>query len=305
MKWMKVQLLIALMILCCGVTVYAEENYPVAWGPASTTFGPCGLSMPTGKLAVGGNIFFGDSNGLWKHSKRINGNTKATKLNEVFKLRYGIWDGLDARIAIPVYNVHMEKTNTSNHDLYGVGDMSLLLHQRLLNQKAGDPFSLAIDFGPILPTGTVSEHSSNVAGNSAWGVMGGIGATYFLYANRFDTEVNYATFSEGGHDYQKGDRFRWNLAYAYALNENWDIGLESSMEIYAESEQNGLMLKDSSLEWYAGPKVAYKYKPWGTFAGLTFKAPVERWYQGTKACSDDYRVEFKLIKTFDLAALFK
>ncbi|WP_291326183.1 transporter [Desulfovibrio sp. UCD-KL4C] len=304
MNWIKVQLLIGLMVLCCAVTAFAEDNYPVAWGPSGATFGPSGLSMPAGKFAVGGNLVFGDSNGLWRNSKRLNGNTKGTKINEIFKLRYGIWDGLDVRVSIPVYNVHLDKTNTSDKNLYGVGDTTVLLHQRLLNQRDGDPLSVAFDLGPVFPTGTVSEHSSDLAGNAAWGVMGGIGATYFLYANRFDTEVNYATFAEGGHDYKKGDRFRWNLSYAYALNDNWDIGAESSIETYAESEKNGQMQNDASFEWYAGPKVAYKYKPWGTFAGLTLKAPINRWYQGTKACSDDYRVEFKLIKTFDLGSLF-
>ncbi|WP_421899691.1 transporter [Maridesulfovibrio sp.] len=299
-----VRLLVGLVLLCLSTTAYAEEKAPVAWGPTSATFGPCGLTMPAGKLAVGGNIVFGDSNGVWHKSKRINGNTKGTKFNQVVKLRYGIWDGLDVRTATPIYSVHLDKTNDSDKYLYGVGDTTVLFHQRLLSQKAGDPLSVAFDAGFIMPTGTVSEHSSDAAGNAAWGLMGGIGATYFLDANRFDTEVNYATFAEGGHNYQKGNRLRWNAAYAYAINDNWDVGLESSLEIYDESERNGVMQDDASLEWYAGPKVAYKYKPWGTFAGLTFKAPIERWYEKPKACSDDYRVEFKLIKTFDLGTLF-
>ncbi|WP_415719330.1 transporter [Maridesulfovibrio sp.] len=301
----RVLLLAGLVLLCLVTSAYAEEKAPVAWGPASATFGPSGLSMPAGKFAIGGNIVFGDSNGLWHHGKRINGNVKGTKFNQVVKMRYGIWDGLDVRSATPIYSVHLDKTKADDKDLYGVGDTTVLFHQRLLSQKKGDPFSMAFDIGFVMPTGTVSTHSSDAAGNAAWGAMGGIGATYFIDANRFDMEVNYATFAEGGHDYQKGNRLRWNAAYAYAINDNWDVGLESSLESYDESERNGSMQNDASLEWYAGPKVAYKYKPWGTFAGLTVKAPVQRWYQGTKACSDDYRVEFKLMKTFDLAKLFE
>lgn len=299
-----VRLLAGLVLLCLATAAHAEEKYPVAWGPASATFGPSGLNIPAGKFAIGGNIVFSDSNGVWRNSKRVNGNVKGTKFNQVIKMRYGIWDGLDVRAATPIYNVHLDKTTGSDKDVYGVGDTTVLFHQRLLSQKKGDPFSLAFDAGFVLPTGTVSEHSSDAAGNAAWGLMGGIGATYFLYSNRFDTEVNYATFAEGGHNYQKGNRLRWNAAYAYAINDNWDVGLESSLEIYDESERNGVMQDDSSLEWYAGPKVAYKYKPWGTFAGLTLKAPVQRWYEKNKVCSDDYRVEFKLMKTFDLAKLF-
>lgn len=299
-----VRLLAGLLLLCMTTAAYAEEKSPVAWGPVSIIFGPSGLTLPAGKLSICDNIIFGKSNGVWHNGKRINGNIKSTKFTQVVKLRYGIWDGLDVRTVTPIYNVHLDKTTDSDKDIYGVGDTAMLFHQRLLSQKNGDPFSLAFDVGFIMPTGTVSKHSSDAAGNAAWGAMGGIGATYFLHSNRFDTEINYATFAEGGHNYQKGNRLRWNAAYAYAINNNWDVGLESTLEIYDESERNGVMQKDASLEWYAGPKVAYKYKPWGTFAGLSFKAPVQRWYQGTKTGSDDYRVEFKLMKTFDLDTMF-
>lgn len=205
----------------------------------------------------------------------------------------------------PIYSVHLDKTTGQDKDLYGAGDITLFFHKGVLSQQKGDPLSVAFDAGVILPTGTVRRHSSDFAGNSAWGLMGGIGATYFLDSNRFDMEVNYAAFAKGAHDFQKGNRLRWNAAYAYALNDNWDLGVESTLEAYQESERHGSMQNDASLEWYAGPKVAYKYKPLGIFTGLTAKAPVQRWYQGTKACSDDYRVEFKIMKSFDLAKLFE
>ncbi len=304
MNWMRIRLLAGLMVLCLGTAAYAGDSTPTAWGPVSATFGPCGLSMPAGKLAVGGNLVYGNSNGLWRHDRRLNGNTKATKLNEVFKTRYGIWDGLDIRTATPIYNVHLEKTNTDNRDIYGIGDSTVLLHQRLFNQRAGDPLSVALDFGAVLPTGSVSQHSSDLAGNSSWGAVVGLGGTYFLGANRFDSEVNYAMFTEGAHDYERGDRFRWNLGYAYALTDSWSIGVESTFETYAESRKHGEGQSDASLEWYAGPKVAYKIKPWKTSVGVILKAPVKRWYEGTKAASDDYRVELKLMKTFDLGTLF-
>lgn len=304
MHWMKIRLFVGMVLLCLGTTAYAGESHPVAWGPASATFGPCGISLPAGKLAVGGNIVFGESDGVRHYSKRRNGKIKSTKFNEVFKLRYGIWDGLDIRMATPIYNVHLDKSAAPDYKVYGVGDTTVLFHQRLLNQRAGDPLSVGVDFGAVFPTGTVSDHSSDMAGNAAWGGMAGIGATYFLYANRFDTEVNYAMFTKGGHDYQKGNRLRWNASYAYAFSQYVDLGIESSLEAYDNSEKNRICQQDASLEWYVGPKLAFKYKPWKTFAGLTVKFPVERWYQGTKAASDDYRIEFKLIKAFDAGVLF-
>ncbi|MFW5488695.1 MAG: transporter [Desulfovibrio sp.] len=304
MNWAKIHLIMGMILLCFGTTAYAAENYPVAWGPSSATFGPCGISIPAGKFGIGGNIVFGEGDGARQYSKRLNGDVKSTKFNEVLKLRYGILDTLDIRLATPFYNVHLNRSNAPDHDVYGVGDTTVVLHQRLLNQGGGDPLSLALDYGVTFPTGSVSAHSSDAAGNAAWGGVVGIGATYFLYANRFDTEVNYAMFTEGGHDLQKGNRFRWNLGYAYALSNLVDLGIESTMEANDNSKRGGVRQQDASLEWYAGPKVAFKYKPWNTFAGLTVKFPLERWYHGTQGVSDDYRIEFKLIKVFDVGTFF-
>ncbi|MDD3311763.1 transporter [Pseudodesulfovibrio sp.] len=304
MNWLRMGAVTGLLLALLLGPAHAEEAAPTAWGPVGASFGPCGLSIPAGVFAVGGNVSYAKSNGIWESDSRVNGNTKTTKLNEVFKTRYGIIDGLDIRTATPIYNVRMQNTTTSNREVYGVGDTAVLLHKRLFDQKAGDWFSVGVDFGGIVPTGTVGPHSSNSAGNDAWGVMAGVGATYFLGANRFDTEVNAATFTEGARDYQKGDRYRWNLGYAYALNEYWDLGVESSWEMSDESKYLHNGQRDAYVEWYAGPKVAYKYKPWKLNMGLVAKAPVHRWYESNKVGSDDFRLEFKLIKAFNLGALF-
>lgn len=304
MKSIKIGLLGCLLLVLLAVPVRAEEKTPVAWGGVGSTFGPCGLGFPTGALAVGGNVYFGKSNGVRESARRVNGNVKTTKLNEIFKLRYGIMDGLDVRTATPIYNVHLDRQDTANRDTYGVGDSTVLLHKTFLTQKSGDPFSLALDFGGIVPTGSVTEHSSNAAGNSAWGAVVGVGATYFLGANRFDSEVNYATFTEGARDYEHGDRVRWNLGYAYALSDRWDIGAESSWTMQEEARYKNEGMKDAYVEWYMGPKVSYKYTPWKLYAGLLADAPVHRWYESNKAGSDDFRLQLKLIKVFNLNALF-
>ena len=304
MNWFKIGLLGLLMLALTAVAAQAEEKTPVAWGGVSSTFGPCGLGMPAGAFAVGGNVFFAKSNGIWESDRRVSGKAKTTKLNEIFKTRYGIMKGLDIRTATPVYNVHIEKPDADNRETYGIGDTAVLLHKNILNQKAGDPLSVALDFGSIFPTASVGSHSSDAAGNDAWGFIGGIGATWFYGANRFDSEINYANFTEGAHDYEKGDRYRWNLAYAFALSDNWDIGAESTWEMNEESRYMGKGNQDASIEWYVGPKVVYKYAPWKLFTGLVAKAPVHRWYEGNKAGSDDFRLELKLIKIFSIGTLF-
>ena len=170
--------------------------------------------------------------------------------------------------------------------------------------ERGDPLSVALDFGGVLPTGSVGEHSSNAAGNSAWGFVGGLGATYFYEANRFDTEINFATFTEGAKDYEKGNRVRWNLGYAYALNDHWDIGAEATWEMGDESKYQGQGQKNAYVEWYAGPKATFKYKPWKLNVGLIAQAPIHRWYEGNKIGSDDYRFSLKLMKAFNFNKLF-
>ncbi|WFS61796.1 hypothetical protein LF599_14105 [Pseudodesulfovibrio thermohalotolerans] len=304
MNWIKIGLLGLLMLALTAVPAQAEEKVPVAWGGLGSTFGPCGMGFPSGALAVGGNVFFGKSNGIWKSDRRLNGKAKATKFNEIFKTRYGIMKGLDIRTATPIYNVHIEKPDAPNRETYGIGDTGVLLHKTLLTQKEGDPLSLALDFGGVVPTASVGSHSSDSAGTDTWGFIGGIGATWFYGANRFDSEVNYATFAEGAHDYEKGDRVRWNLSYAFALSDRWDIGAESHWEMNDESRSLGRGNNDASVEWYTGPKVVYKYTPWKLTAGLMGTVPVHRWYEGNKVGSDDFRVEFKLMKLFNIGSLF-
>ena len=111
MNWYRLGMLGSLLLAFLVVTAHAEEPAPVAWGATSPAFGPCGLNIPAGTLAMGGNVLFAKSNGIWKNDERLNGNVKATKFNEIFKFRYGIMDGLDIRSATPVYNVHLDKKN--------------------------------------------------------------------------------------------------------------------------------------------------------------------------------------------------
>ncbi|MCM0756910.1 transporter [Desulfovibrio aminophilus] len=277
---------------------------PRPWAPMGTSFGPSGSGMPAGILGVGGNFQYGESENVRKYGGKMNDSVSVQKATEVFKLRYGIMEGLDIRSSTPIYNIHVDRQAGSDRTNYGVGDTTILLHSVILNQDKGDPFYLAVDYGGSVPTASVGDHSVDAIGNDAWGLMGGVGATYFLDSHRFDMEVNYATFTEGAHDYTKGDRARWNVGYAYAINTMFDIGVESNFEWNDESELHGSKQKDASYEWYAGPKLVYKCKPWGVNFAVAGMLPLERWYQNTKTGSDDYRFMFKVIKFFDVGTFF-
>lgn len=292
-----------LLLLFVGAA-HAGETAPRPWGAVSSTFGPCGMGVPAGVFAIGGNILYGESDGVWRHEKRLNGNTETTKFNQVLKMRYGLVEGLDIRTATPHYNIHLDQKTGSDRTNYGIGDTTVLLHKSLLNQDQGDPLFLGLDFGGVAPTASVGEHSADALGNDAWGAILGLGATWFQDSHRFDLEVNYATFSEGAKDYAKGDRLRWNTGYAYALSGMWDLGVESSYEWNAASELHDKGQHNSGTEWFVGPKLTFNYKPWQLHTGVAVKLPVYRWYEGTKVGSDDYRLEMKIIKAFKFESLF-
>ncbi len=275
---------------------------PRAWAPMGTCSGPGGQGVPPGLFGVGGNFLYGDSDGVRKGSDHLSDATKVDKFMEVIKLRYGIMPDMDVRVAFPIYNLNFDMA--ANDKTYsGNGDTTVVFRNVLWNQDKGDPFFFAIDYGPILPTASIDKDTAIGAGPCAWGGVLGIGATYFSGASRFDGELNFATFAEGAREYEKGNRARLNLSYAYALSSSWDVGAEASYEWNAEAEQYDKALQNESSELYVGPKIVWK-TPWKMNIGLSAQLPAYRWYQGTKAGSDDYRVLVKLVKFYNIGTFF-
>lgn len=269
-----------------------------SWGPVTATFGPGGIGFPVGKFAVVLNYRFIEADGMYLGDDKISDAVELTKNIGVVKFRYGIAPGLDIRTATAFYDVNVEKLATGTDATKdGVGDTTALFHKIVMNQKKGDPFSLAFDLGGTFPTATVDSNTIDTIGNRAWGAMTGVAATYMQNGHRFDQEFNYAAFTEGEHDYTKPQRFRCNTTYAYALSSMFDLGLESSFEWNDEEEQYGEDLDNSKWEWYVGPKVAIKMKKYGLFAGLGLMFPVDYEYDSVTT-SDEYRVEFKIAKVF-------
>ncbi|NJB67993.1 hypothetical protein GGQ74_001666 [Desulfobaculum xiamenense] len=305
MKLGRILSLALVTVLLSGVAALAGDAAPApkAVPPVTGVFGPCGTGFPVGKFAAVANYAWKEADHVRHYSDKINDNIKVDKSVVLAKTRYGIAPGLDIRTCTPIYNVDLD-TPAGDKSQHGWGDTTAVLHKILMNQGQGDVINLALDMGVVLPTGSLDKQSNDFIGNGAWGLLGGVGATYFYGANRFDTEVNYTTFWEGGHDYTHPDRMRWNAGWAYALSANFDLGVESNFEWNDESQKFGERMNDSSVEWYVGPKVTFKYAPMGLICGGAVTMPVYRWYENVKPGSDDYRVEFKFIKTFDLGSMF-
>lgn len=300
MKTSRRMLLLLAMVFSFLVTPALAEEAPKPITPISGPFGPSGTGFPVKKFAAVLNYRHIETDGVRHHGDEVNDNVKLTKDVFILKTRYGILPGLDVRTATPLYTVKRENHVTDSTDYMNwIGDTTVILKKQFLNQAAGDPLSFALDLGAVFPTANVDSKSSDFIGNDAWGGLVGLGFTYALGSNRFDQEFNFATFTEGAHDYRKPNRFRCNTSWAYALNNNFDIGVESLVEWNDESEKNGARQGDSKLEWYAGPKFVFKYKPWAFNLGTAITFPVKRWYEGS-APSDEYRFEVKVIKLFDL-----
>ena len=281
--------------------VLAEDAAPKAWAPANVTSGPGGTGFPVGKFAAALNYKHAETDGIRHHGDELNDNVKLTKNVYVAKFRYGIAPGLDVRSATPMYDIDVDNKVNDNFDknMGWIGDTTILLHKVVMNQAKGNFMNMAFDIGATFPTANVDSDSNDFIGNDAWGGFVGVGFTYFLGSNRFDQEFNFAAFTEGAHDYTKPNRFRSNTSWAYAFNNYFDIGVESNLEWNDESEKNGVGQNDSKLEWYAGPKMVFKYRPWGINVATLATFPVKRWYEGNSP-SDEYIFQVKLAKLFDL-----
>jgi hypothetical protein len=300
MKKMRLVLLLTAITVSLLACPALAENTPKPIPPTSATFGPSGTGFPVGKLATVLSYRHMETGGIRHHGDELHNKTELTKDMGIFKLRYGFAPGLDVRTATPMYNFEIKKNTTGDKTDKGwIGDTAVILHKVVMNQANGDLLNVALDLGAVLPTANVDSESVDFCGNDAFGGIAGVGFTYFLGSNRFDQEFNFATFTEGAHDYTKPNRFRANTSWTYAINGNFDIGTESCMEWNGESEKEGVRQNDSRFEWYAGPKAVFKYRPWGFNAGAAVTFPVNRWYEKATP-SDDYRIEVKLIKVFDL-----
>ncbi|WP_136526231.1 transporter [Geomonas ferrireducens] len=303
MKFSKRIIPLSLVALCTCAGLSWGADAPAAprpFGPTISAFGPAGTGFPVGKLGVLLNYQYCETDGIRKGSNEVNENVKLTKNVGVVKLRYGIIEGLDVRTATPLYDVYKKNNVTGAGEHLGwIGDTAIALHKVLMNQSKGSLFDLAVDVGLVVPTTDVNSKSVDFVGNGAWGTGGAVGLTYSTGSHRLDQEIHVYTFTEGSHSYRKPTYIRSTSAWGYAVNEYFDMGAESQFDWNASSEKDGKSQNDSKNEWYAGPKVAFKYKPGGFAAGLAAMFPFARWYEANTP-SEGYRIELKLSKTFDL-----
>ncbi len=101
----------------------------------------------------------------------------------------------------------------------------------------------------------------------------------------------------GDYDFEKPDVFKYNFAYAYALSNLFDLGLELNGVVKSKAEKDGIKNDDSGGHViYLSPGIHFKFRK-GMHLDFCVPIPVYRDLNGTQL-SEDYGVVVKLAMKF-------
>ncbi len=253
-----------LATVCVAASAWAAEPKwksmePFALVPVQGT--NAGEIYQPGDFGIVFNYLYQEADQLYKGNDEISnsGPVDTKKIDvHVLKLRYGISENLDVRMAIPFFDIDVE--NAAGDSLatpHGIGDTGLVFRYQFLNQRKGAPVCLAAGLGGELPTG---KTDSDGLGTGAWSPYGEVGLTYVWARQRIDTELNYYLRMEGDDDYEQGDRLDYNLHYAYALNHYLDVGFEMNGRWTGKDQTDGVKNANTGgNEIFIGPEVHLKW----------------------------------------------
>lgn len=271
----------------CAVSLLAQEDSIKPLGPINSS---TGAVYPSGKLraVLMNKTMFKDSLYDGKDKTDNPTNKKATISNTNLNIRYGLGHGIDIRAVIPYMYKSSKQNNPANGkefklDNQGIGDIAVIARYQLLSQKEGDLAFVMAGFGVFLPTGSTNKtfYDSNIPGNPRGYLKPGVrtpaqsmpnqlgsgsvdylyefGATRFFKNSRADLYIRYIDNQKGGHDFEFGDRFSYNISYAYALNRSFDVGLEFNGLRVDKNTQDGVKCGGSGGTFhYITPEIHYK-----------------------------------------------
>ncbi|MEG1610596.1 MAG: transporter [Bilophila sp.] len=312
-------------LLLLTSTALAEEQTPtphVGSPMVISNAGPAGGTLPAGVLALMLNYTHSNKDGWYDNGSRHTATSplsRATQRNMqdvyVAKLRYGLGNNWDIRSATAfVHNDFKgEATLAPATSKKGVSDTLLVAHKQFMSQSEGAPLDLAFGLGGQIPTGSTD---ADAVGTGAWGLLGELGATYAFDNGRqvVEAELIYLWRGKGGKKsldtyVDANDFLRFNSRYVFALNEYWDLGVESQYEYITASRLRGHSQHNASHAWFAGPAVTLKIPDWQATLGLTAqfslyqdydsKTPLGgRDYPNAASLGERFRLEATLTKAF-------
>lgn len=316
---MRITSMFTAFVLACGLAlpsfVMAEEasqevsseakqeaRIPQAGPAVISKFSPAGGAFKEGAFAAMVNYSYAEKDSYYsngsKHSSYLNGRNTQNIVN--VKFRYGFGDGWDIRSATPIISnfIENDKATTSKN---GVGDTFLILRRQLFSQEEGYAISFAAGLGAVIPTGSTS---SNGIGNGAWGLIPEIGATYKFDGGRqlIEGGMTYIWCGKNqdvDNDIDVADMFRVHARYVYALDHNWDLGVEAQYEYTTQSVVDDVNKHNANSTLFAGPAVTYKIPAWKASLGLSAQIGLYQDYQDyNSSLAEECRIEMKLIKVF-------
>ncbi len=243
-----------------------------------------------------------------KKGKAISGKT-VNLVNVIF--RYGIMDNLDARLIVPYVNKELDRVSMKkdfSDSNSGLGDIKLISRYSIFSQRDKDPFNLAVGLGVKLPTGSTNEEDSSgktpgfiQLGSGSWDPLLEVGAHKVMGRQWFSTYFMYQLTTEGevgNMDFERGDLFKYNFGYGYAVSKLFDLQLELNGDVRGKAKRNGVEMNNSGGHVvYMTPGVHVKFNKRMHFdAGVA--VPVYRDLNG-KQVSEDYRVVVKFAYNFN------
>lgn len=297
-----------LLSLVAATALYAK---PI--GPVNSS---SGAVYPEGKLRAVLKNQAMEKKYIYDGSNKVENTNdqKKTIFNTSLTLRYGIGHNIDIRANLPYKYMEAKQNNPRGQSFkmenQGIGDLMLAARYRLASQK--DSFAnFMIGAGVKLPTGSTNKdfHGSNIPGgvrtaSQTMGMQLGSGSTdymleggmtKFIKNSRVDVYLQYMFKTEGSHNYEFGDTFKYNASYMYQVVEPLDIGIELNGEWKDKNKQNGVAIDSTGGNYiYTTPEIHWKInKTFDISLGVPILTYVDANYDSATKRSapvDNYRV---------------
>lgn len=208
-----------------------------------------GMVLPKGKISACLKYRYVHKDSLYDGNNEMNGkyNGKYDRVNQCvqFVAKAGLFENFEARVMIPFWDKEFKRnataavTHADTSNLSGLGDAILMGRYALMRQKKGDWLNLAVGAGLKLPTGDADAENDPPfsaahkylgpgaqLGTGSWDPKFELGATKFIGRSRLDAHFMYTMTGDGAHSSRKGNQFKYNFGYGYALNKYFDLELE-------------------------------------------------------------------------------
>jgi len=303
-----------------------DTKVPKPVGPVNMS---TGTVLPKGKAAAGLKAIFFQKNDLYDGSEKKDGNYngKFERNQRTYQasFRYGLFDDFDMRIMVP----YMEKSvyrrgakGTKKEDTYkdinsGIGDVVFMGRYALWSQRDGDPLSVALGAGVKMPTGETNKENREPfsksckymgpgfqMGTGSWDPKAELGLTRMFGRHRLDSHFMYTWGNKGDHGMRKGDQFKYDLGWGYALTSLMDVELEfNGVNQNRNKIDNEFSSNTGGHTIYLTPGLHFKFTK-NLNAGVGVPIVVYRDLNAEPAedkycIAEDYRLVFKLAYKFN------